>query len=97
MDISDTFETIKICVAYRCEGQIVTTPPLENEQLSLCEPIYEILPGWQQSTQGIQHWEDLPKNAQAYLTRIETLLAVPIALISTGAGREETIRLKALF
>jgi adenylosuccinate synthase len=97
LDILDTFETIKICVAYRCEGQIVTTPPLENEQLSLCEPIYEILPGWQQSTQGIQHWEDLPKNAQAYLTRIETLLAVPIALISTGAGREETIRLKALF
>ena len=97
LDILDTFETIQICIAYRCEGQILTTPPLENEQLTLCEPIYESLPGWQQSTQGIQHWEKLPKNAQAYLTRIETLLAVPIAIISTGAGRDETIHLKTLF
>ncbi len=97
MDILDTFKTIKICVAYRCDGQTLSVPPLDTEQLSRCEPIYEELPGWQCDTQGIQQWKDLPANAQAYLNRIQTLVGVPLAIVSTGASREDTIVLKKLF
>lgn len=97
MDILDTFKTIKICVAYQSDGQTLSVPPLDTEQLSRCEPIYEELPGWQCDTQGIQQWEDLPANAQAYLNRIQTLVGVPLAIVSTGASREDTIVLKKLF
>lgn len=97
LDVLDTLETVRICVAYRCEGQTLLVPPLDTEKFGLCEPIYEDLPGWQQSTYGIRRWEDLPKNAQAYLNRIQSLLDVPIAIISTGPEREDTIELKQLF
>jgi adenylosuccinate synthase len=97
MDILDTFKTIKICVAYHCDGQTLSVPPLDTEQLSRCEPVYEALPGWQCDTQGIQQWADLPANAQAYLNRIQTLVGVPLAIVSTGASREDTIVLKKLF
>jgi len=97
MDVLDTLKTIKICVAYRCEGETLTVPPLDTTQFCRCEPIYEELPGWQVSTQGMKRWQDLPANAQAYLQRIESLLGVPIAIVSTGADRDETIVLKKLF
>lgn len=97
LDVLDTLKTIRICVAYRYEDQTLSTPPLDTEKFNLCEPVYEDLPGWQQNTHGIQHWEDLPQNAQAYLNRIQSLLDVPIAIVSTGAGREDTIVVKALF
>lgn len=97
MDVLDTFETIKICVAYRCADQIWSEPPLDTETFNRCEPVYESMPGWQSNTQGVQHWEELPANAKAYLQRIQTLVGVPIALVSTGADREDTIILKELF
>lgn len=97
LDVLDAFETVRICTAYRCEGKVLSVPPLELEKFSVCEPIYEDFEGWQQNTQGVQHWEDLPEKAQDYLKRIESLLEVPIAIISTGPGREETIIMKALF
>jgi adenylosuccinate synthase len=84
-------------VAYHCDGQTLSVPPLDTEQLSRCEPVYEALPGWQCDTQGIQQWADLPANAQAYLNRIQTLVGVPLAIVSTGASREDTIVLKKLF
>jgi len=97
LDVLDTLKTIRICVAYRCEGQTLSTPPLDTEKFNRCEPIYEDLPGWQCATQGIQQWQDLPANAQAYLNRIQTLVGVPIAMVSTGADREDTIVVKKLF
>ena len=97
LDVLDAFETVRICTAYRCEGKVLSVPPLELEKFSVCEPIYEDFEGWQQNTQGVQHWEDLPEKARDYLKRIESLLEVPIAIISTGPGREETIIMKALF
>jgi adenylosuccinate synthase len=97
MDVLDTFETIKICVAYRCADEILSEPPLDTEIFSRCEPIYESMPGWQCNTQGVQQWEELPANAKAYLERIQTVVDVPIAIVSTGADREDTIILKELF
>ena len=61
------------------------------ERTALCEPIYEDLPGWQESTVGINEYARLPAKARAYLERIQTICGVPIDMISTGPERDETI------
>lgn len=91
LDVLDGLPTIKICVAYRLNGKTISAPPLEIEDYSRCEPVYEEFPGWNESTHGILKREKLPKNALDYLERIESLLRVPIDIISTGAERDETI------
>jgi adenylosuccinate synthase len=74
----------------------LTSPPADLTEFASCEPIYEELPGWQTSTRGVTTWSDLPENAQLYLKRIESLLETPIALVSVGPGRGETIHLRDL-
>lgn len=91
LDVLDGIDKLKICTAYRYKGQNVPTIPLTAEILEQCEPIYEELPGWQQSTRGLTNYRDLPENAKQYLKRIEELLEVPIHMISTGPDRKETI------
>jgi len=91
LDILDAFDTLRICTAYRYNGELLTLPPSDTEVFAECEPVYEDLPGWKSSTYGITEWEKLPENAQKYLKRIEALVGVPIDLVSTGPGREDTI------
>ena len=57
------------------------------DALAMCEPVYEELPGWKESTEGVKSFDELPKNAQAYLRRLEVLAGVPIDIISTGPER----------
>lgn len=97
LDVLDAFETLKICTGYRLDDQTTRMPPASLEALQHAEPIYETLPGWQQNTQGITCWGDLPQAAQNYLKRIETLLETPLALISTGPQREQSIVIAPLF
>lgn len=91
LDVLDELETLRICVGYKHHGEMLTIFPADTEILSECEPIYEDHPGWQTSTFGIQAYKDLPKNARAYLERIKELVNVPISIVSTGPGREDTI------
>lgn len=91
LDVLDTLPHIKICTAYRLGSQELTDLPLNPEDLMQCVPLYEELPGWQVPTTPIKELANLPKNAQAYLRRIEELVGVPIVIISTGADRDETI------
>ncbi|MDZ4260887.1 MAG: adenylosuccinate synthetase, partial [Pseudomonadota bacterium] len=72
-------------------------PPMEADTLSQCEPVYEEMAGWQESTVGVKNYEDLPANAKAYLKRIEEIIDVPIDIISTGPDRTETIILRHPF
>jgi adenylosuccinate synthase len=65
--------------------------PSGAEAVAECKPVYEDLPGWDQSTFGVKRFDDLPHNARAYLRRIEQLTGVPIAMVSTGPERDETI------
>jgi adenylosuccinate synthase len=65
--------------------------PVGAEELERCVPVYEELPGWQESTVGVKRYDGLPKAARSYLQRIEELCRVPVDLISTGPDREETI------
>jgi adenylosuccinate synthase len=91
LDVLDGVEAVKICVGYELAGQLSEILPVGAEELEQCVPVYEDLPGWMESTVGVKRLEKLPKNARAYLERIEALCRVPIDLISTGPDREETI------
>jgi adenylosuccinate synthase len=91
LDVLDGVEAVKICVGYQIEGRMSDILPVGAEELERCVPVYDELPGWQESTVGVQRYEGLPKAARSYLQRIEELCGVPVDLISTGPDREETI------
>lgn len=97
LDVLDNLSTIQIGVGYRLHGQELTSPPMDVEDMKNCEPIYEELPGWQESTFGKTKLEQLPKNALLYLQRIEEITGVPIDIISTGPDRNQTIVLRHPF
>jgi adenylosuccinate synthase len=91
MDVLDGFEEIPICVGYRCGGDTQTEFPASLRRLHECEPVFESMRGWATPTAGIRRAADLPAGAAAYLARLEALTGVPALLVSTGAGRDETI------
>ncbi len=91
LDVLDELETIQICVGYEIDGEPVTGLPVLVDRFADVEPVYEEWSGWQQSTVGITRYDDLPEKARSYLGRIEELAGVPVAIISTGPDREQTI------
>jgi adenylosuccinate synthase len=91
LDVLDGMETLQIGVGYRVAGEYIDILPVGAEELAECEPVYEELSGWSQSTLGVRKLDDLPTAARRYLERIETVCGVPIDLISTGAERDDTI------
>jgi adenylosuccinate synthase len=91
LDVLDGAETLKICVGYKVDGKMNDILPVGAEELALCVPVYEEMPGWQESTVGVKAHDKLPKAARDYLARIESLCGVPIDMISTGPDRDETI------
>jgi len=97
LDVLDGAETLKICVGYDMGGSLSDILPVGAEELSRCEPVYEEMPGWQESTVGVKAHDQLPKAARAYLARIEKLCGVPIDIISTGPDRDQTIVLRHPF
>ncbi|MFZ1324731.1 MAG: adenylosuccinate synthase [Candidatus Contendobacter sp.] len=97
LDVLDGLERIQLCIGYQCGGQRLDMAPLGAEALAACEPIYEELPGWRESTLGARRLEDLPPAARVYLQRIEDLTAMPIDLISTSPDRADTMVLRDPF
>jgi adenylosuccinate synthase len=97
LDVLDGLDEVRVAVGYKVNGQARDVLPVGAEALAICEPVYEDLPGWQESTVGVKAFDKLPKNAQAYLRRLEALVGAPIAIISTGPDREETIVLQHPF
>lgn len=91
LDVMDGLETVNLCVGYKLGDTTVDIFPVGADAVAACEPIYETMPGWKESTVGIKRWEDLPANARAYLERIEAFCGAPVAIVSTGPDREETI------
>jgi len=91
LDVLDGLDTVRVGVGYKVGGERRDILPVGAEALAICEPIYEEHPGWKESTVGIKSFAALPKNAQSYLKRLEALVDAPIAIISTGAERDETI------
>ncbi len=91
LDVLDGFETLQIGVGYKMNGKRRDILPFGAELIEECEPIYEELPGWQASTVGITQFDALPAAAQSYLNRIEAVCRIPVAMISTGPDRTQTI------
>ena len=91
LDVLDSFETIKICVAYEIEGRRVETFPSSRVDLEAARPIYEELPGWGTSTCDCRSFDDLPIAAQNFVRRIEKLSDVSAALVSVGPERNQAI------
>ncbi len=97
LDVLDGVESVKLCIGYDVDGKFSDILPVGAEELALCVPRYEEMPGWQESTVGVKSHDGLPKAARDYLVQIEKLTGVPIDLISTGPDREETIVLRHPF
>jgi adenylosuccinate synthase len=91
LDVLDGLPEIKLCIGYRLDGRTIDTPPLLIDRYGECEPVYESHPGWSQPTQGATSYDALPREAKAYLARIEELAGVPVDVISTGPARDAVI------
>ncbi|HEX9417865.1 MAG TPA: adenylosuccinate synthase [Methylomirabilota bacterium] len=91
LDVLDACDTIKICVGYKYEDEVLTDFPEEERIWHEAEPVYEELSGWKSSTAGLRDYEDLPTKACEYLARLSELCGVSISLVSTGPVRDETI------
>jgi adenylosuccinate synthase len=91
LDIYDGFSSIKICTAYKSEGDVLTSFPSDISILERCQPIYEELEGWQESISGIRSFGKLPAEARNCMSRLEDLLSCPINLVSIGPDRRQII------
>lgn len=97
LDILDELDKLKICVGYRYAGKVYDEFPKEMSILENCEPIYEEVDGWKESTAGIKDPNKLPANAMKYIKKIEEALKMKVQIISTGQKRDEIMVLEELF
>lgn len=97
IDVLDELKEIKVCVAYQTSHGQTSIAPHHAHELEHCHPIYETVPGWEQSTAGIMHYDDLPENAKNYIQYLEKLLKTPVTMISTSPERKHSIILQSPF
>jgi adenylosuccinate synthase len=97
LDVLDGLDTLRIAVNYQLNGELLDAPPAGADLIEQCEPVYIDMPGWSESTVGAKSYDELPAAARAYLDKVEEVCATPIAIISTGPDRAETIILKHPF
>ena len=91
LDVLDGLERIDICTGYRAGDREVSEFPADLATAASCTPVYESWPGWQAPTRGVTRHDQLPREAQRYVARLEEVSGVPAAIISTGSDRRETI------
>jgi adenylosuccinate synthase len=97
LDILDTFKTIDVCVGYELDGKTLDHLPADANAQARLTPVYETMEGWNSSTRGARSWADLPANAVKYVRRVEELIGVPVALLSTSPDRDDTIMVRDPF
>ncbi len=98
LDVMDGLDVVKICTGYRsADGTTLELPPYGADEMASCEPVYEELPGWMESSAGCREYGALPTNAKSYLDRLAELVGLPIDIVSTGAERDDTIILRHPF
>ena len=91
LDVLDGMESVQIGIGYKMNGVARDILPFGAELLAECQPVYEEMPGWKDSTVGITRFDELPLAARNYLDRMQAVCGVPIDIVSTGADREHTI------
>lgn len=94
LDVLDGLTELQLCVGYELDGEHIDLLPMGADDIARCKPIYEVLPGWTQSTVGVTQYDALPDAARSYLKRIEEVTGVPIAIVSTSPDRDHTIMLR---
>ena len=92
VDTIGKLDKIKLCTAYKKNGEVIRNFPASLKELAKCEPVYEEFESWKEDISSVRKFEDLPDNAKTYLKRIEELVGVKIGLIGVGKDREQTIR-----
>jgi adenylosuccinate synthase len=92
LDVLDALERIPVCVGYRIHGKTTWEMPSTVRELGKVEPVYEVLTGWRQSTEGISEWSELPAAAREYVMFLEERTGVEVGCISTGPERNQTVR-----
>jgi adenylosuccinate synthase len=97
LDVLDELQTVRLCTGYRHGATVTDILPFGADAVAACEPVFEDFPGWQQSTYGVRDWAQLPAAARRYLERLSEVTGVPIAMISTGPDREQTILMRHPF
>ncbi|MBK5274081.1 MAG: adenylosuccinate synthase [Desulfuromonadales bacterium] len=97
LDVLSDFDTIKVCTGYTFKGKALETLPAALEVFENCQPVYEELPGWRTDITGAKSFEELPETARSYVRRLEELAGCPIAMVSVGPRRDQTIILRNPF
>ena len=97
LDVLDGLPSVKVCTGYRLDGQVHAHPPLLVNRYADVEPVYEEFPGWSESTLGARSLKQLPAAAQNYLRRLESIVGIPVDMVSTGADRDHNIILRHPF
>jgi len=95
LDVLDTFDTVKVCVAYQSGGERFVHPPYHQSTFHQVVPVYEELPGWREDLSGATELADLPPAARQYVTFLATQIGVPIKLVGVGPGRDQFVRFAA--
>ena len=97
LDVLDGLQEVRVCTGYRLDGRAVDILPLDADDIARCEPVYETFEGWAESSAGLRQWDELPAKARHYLERVQEMIGVPIAMVSTGPDRDHTIVLRHPF
>ncbi len=97
LDILDSFDEIKMCTAYKIDGQIINEIPASLKVLAQVEPVYETFAGWKTDISTVRRYEDLPANARRYLERMAEVTGIALGIVSVGANRDQTIVLADIF
>lgn len=91
LDVMDGLDKVNICTAYTFNGETITDLPTGAEAIAQCEPVYEQMPGWSDTSEGVTEEEKLPTAARNYIARLEELVGVPIHIVSTGPERNQNV------
>jgi adenylosuccinate synthase len=94
LDVLDGLPEIRVGTGYELHGRHIDILPLDADDIAACQPVYETLPGWSESTAGVTQWARLPVNARRYLERVQEFIGAPVDMVSTGPDREHTIVLR---
>ncbi len=97
LDVLDGLQEVLVCTGYHLDGRTLDILPLDADDITRCEPVYEAFQGWSETTAGVTRWDDLPARARQYLMRVQELIGVPIDMVSTGPDRDHTIVIRYPF
>ncbi len=91
LDVLDTFDEVKVCTGYEINGTVMRNYPDRPDMLAHAVPVYETLPGWKSSTEGITAFADLPQSAQQIVKIVERETGIPVSMVGTGPSRDAMV------